>query len=644
LRKLSILVGGVAAAAAGAVAIGLSGATADPPPAASASTPIKHVVVIFDENVSFDHYFGTYPRAANPAGEPSFTASPDTPSVNGLNQTLLANNPNSANPQRLDRAQAVTCSQNHGYGPEQQAADLGLMDKFVQFTAGGSCTDKSIVMGYYDGNTVTGLWNLAQHFSLNDNSYGTNFGPSTVGALNLVSGNTSGAIAQAGASGVENATVIGDPEPATYLDDCAQAPGVEEKPNAAAGQANNVGDLLNAHHLTWGWFEGGFTPSSTANGKAVCATQHANVAGASTADYIPHHEPFQYYASTANPHHLPASSPDKIGQTDQANHQYDLTAFDTALADGNLPAVSFLKPAGFEDAHPGYSDPLDEQHFVARTLDALESSPDWSSTAVVIAYDDSDGWYDHVMSPIVNSSAAPSDAISATGRCGSAGGGNTTWIDRCGYGPRLPLMVISPYAKQNFVDGTLTDQTSVLRFIEDNWQLGRMPGQSFDARAGTLGNMLDLDPNHARAPKVFLDPVTGQIVPKPPKTTASGATAAGAPATPVADPTAGQPAPPTSGTTSTGKPPVARLACHATGGGRQLRVTCTGAGAGETHVRVRIARGRHVLATSATTLRRGTAHVRLQPRRALRAGHYTLRVSVAHAGGVTGMSDPIVVG
>jgi phospholipase C len=188
---LPLAAGGALAAGVVAIAVGLPGAHAVTPPTPS-TTPIKHLVVIFGENESFDHYFGTYPNAANPAGEPRFEAAADTPPVNGLNDTLLNANPNAANPKRLDRSQAVTCSQNHAYGPEQQAFDQGLMDKFVEFTAGGGCSDKSIVMDYYDGNTVTGLWNLAQHFSLNDNSYSTGFGPSTVGAVNLVSGNTHG--------------------------------------------------------------------------------------------------------------------------------------------------------------------------------------------------------------------------------------------------------------------------------------------------------------------------------------------------------------------------------------------------------------------------------------------------------------------
>jgi len=137
MRTRPILAGGLVAAATAAVAVGLT-AHADPLPLAPTSTPIKHVVVLFDENESFDHYFGTYPNATNPAGQPRFTAKDGTPSVNGLDPTLLTNNPNSFPPQRLDRSEAVTCSQNHGYGAEQQAFDGGLMDKFPEFTAGGS--------------------------------------------------------------------------------------------------------------------------------------------------------------------------------------------------------------------------------------------------------------------------------------------------------------------------------------------------------------------------------------------------------------------------------------------------------------------------------------------------------------------------
>ena len=247
---------GVSPAAATTVATGASGDT---------TTPIKHTVVIFDENVSFDHYFGTYPKATNPTGQSKFTAAKGTPSVNGLTGTLLTDNPNSAQPKRLAPSQAVTCDQNHNYKNEQQAFDSGLMDQFVEHTQSGDCSTVAngeyytpgLVMDYYDGNTVTGLWNYAQNYAMSDNSYGTVFGPSTPGALNLVSGQTHGAVVSNGTStGVANGTVIADPNPT--LDDCGGGTGtVTMDP-----KNKNIGDLLNAKGVTWGWFQGGFTPTT----------------------------------------------------------------------------------------------------------------------------------------------------------------------------------------------------------------------------------------------------------------------------------------------------------------------------------------------------------------------------------------------
>src|SRR5262249_12368043 len=156
--------------------------------------------------------------------------------------------------------------------------DHGLMDKFVETVAGGSCADKSIVMDYYDGNTVTALWNYAQHFAMSDDSYSSTFGPSTPGALNLISGQTHGTATPDIANNVDNGTIIGDPRPVAANDDCT----IATAPKAAMSNSNkNIGDLLNAKNVTWGWFQGGFKPSSVANGVAVCNTAHQNVAGAS---------------------------------------------------------------------------------------------------------------------------------------------------------------------------------------------------------------------------------------------------------------------------------------------------------------------------------------------------------------------------
>ena len=169
----------------GAVApAGLGGPS--PQDALATATPIKHLVVIYNENVSFDHYFATYPTAANVKGEPRFVGVRGTPAVNNLERAhLLTDNPNftnkengsgAANPFRLDRTQAATADQNHAYTAEQQASDAGKMDLFPKYTGKGTPGGVGAfgttgqVMGYYDGNTVTAMWHYAQHFAMSDNA------------------------------------------------------------------------------------------------------------------------------------------------------------------------------------------------------------------------------------------------------------------------------------------------------------------------------------------------------------------------------------------------------------------------------------------------------------------------------------------
>jgi phospholipase C len=492
------------------------------------------VVVLFDENVSFDHYFATYPQAANTDGT-KFTASKKTPKdVDNLRTAgLLTKNPNQYAPKRLTPSQALTCDQNHAYGPEQYAYNGGKNDQFVQNTDSGKCSgnlfgEPGLVMDYYDGNTVTALWNYAQQYSMSDRSYSSVYGPSTPGALNLISGQTHGVVSVDPATGTENpkqtttpdsytvqspdakgvGTVTNDPDPA--YDDCSDKDHTSK--NALASmQGRNIGDVLNSKKVSWGWFQGGFRPSTAWDGKqgdyAKCDATHTNTGGAAVVDYSPHHSPFEYYKSTSNPHHLAPKNVDEIGHNGQANHNYDLTDFDAAVKAGKLPAVSFVKAAEYQDGHAAYSDPIDEQNFLVDQINALQNSPQWSSTAVVIAYDDSDGWYDHAYAKPRNGSkdttvgsngkAADSPACQA----GPAASGG--YADRCGPGTRQPLLVVSPYSKVNKVDHTLTDQASITRFIEDNWGTGRIGDHSFDATAGSLSGMFDF--RHSNNKQVLLN-------------------------------------------------------------------------------------------------------------------------------------------
>ncbi len=538
------------------------------------ATPIEHLVIIFQENVSFDHYFGTSPVAQNNPGETPFHASPGaredintllTPlyvddhfsPLKGLD--LINRNPNgplgsgaalngedASNPFRLTPRQAVTSDQEHEYRAEQLAFDNGRMDAFPRYAGRGgkpAGIGKKLTMGYYDGNTVTALWNYAQHYAMSDNFWSTGFGPSTPGALNLISGQTNGFdVAENVADpsgnplhgddetsdGNGNYSEIGDGDPA--LDACS-----DKKRERVTMHGRNIGDLLNEKEVSWGWFQGGFDLTMTSP-KDPTGCLRSSAPTKDRPDYIPHHEPFQYYASTANPTHARPSSTQAIGHTrdphtgarDPANHQYDIHDFFDALAVDNLPAVSFLKAPAYQDGHAGYSNPLDEQQFIVNVINVLQKRPEWKSTAVIIAYDDSDGWYDHQAPPIVNPSFSQADALNGPGVCDSGlqqgSPKRTTPLDgafgkpaqgRCGYGTRLPMIVISPYAKTNYVDHSLTDQTSILRFIEDNWLAGQriQPGGSLDTIAGPLENLFDFQMGgRDLAAKLELDPMTGAVV------------------------------------------------------------------------------------------------------------------------------------
>ena len=276
---------------------------------------IKHVVVIFDENESFDHYFGTYPNAANPVGETvpfaasstapevTFTAAAGTPIPNNYisNPTLLTANPNcytggavvsggcnntnattgngtgATNPFRMPPSQAVTSTETHSYAPEEIAFDNGAMDLFPLGTGAPDNANygpslpaestKGLTMSYFDGNTVTALWNYAQNYSLNDRFFGAQFGPSTIGAINLISGQTNGVVNMTTAAsgdvisdGSGGYTLYQDLNP---LGDTCSTAGPYANNTEAQMSGPNIGMLLNASNVTWGWFQGGFNLMAT---------------------------------------------------------------------------------------------------------------------------------------------------------------------------------------------------------------------------------------------------------------------------------------------------------------------------------------------------------------------------------------------
>ncbi len=542
----------VVAAAAELVAPASLSGTA-PQEAVATATPIKHLVVIFQENVSFDHYFATYPAAANPPGEPLFTAAPDTAAVDNLvTAHLLTSNPNftnkangagAAEPFRLDRTQASTADQNHAYTAEQQAYDGGKADLFPKYTGKGTpggvgaFGTKGQVMGYFDGNTATAMWQYAQHFAMSDHAYTNTYGPSTPGALEVIAGQTNGmkivATTKKPSTVADVSYYIKDGQGGfTMINDVDPGHDVCSTPkDQAIMEGKNIGDLLNAAGLSWGGFMGGFN-LATKNADATTGCKrstHSPVVGATITDYIPHHNWFQYYASTANPTHARPSSLEAIGYSvehdgstrDPANHQYGLGDFYDAVKAGNFPSVSYIKMAAYQDGHAGYSDPLDEQAGVVALINFLEQQPGWKSTAVIIAWDDSDGWYDHAFAKVTTPSFdAEADQLDGPGKCGTgtppAGLDGKPVNGRCGPGTRLPFVVVSPWARTNFVSHEPISPASVVRFIEDNWLHGeRLGGGSFDAATGSVEAMFDFT-GGGKNPPLYLDPATGSPLPAPP--------------------------------------------------------------------------------------------------------------------------------
>ena len=313
----------------------------------------------------------------------------------------------------------------------------------------------------------------------------------------------------------------------------------------------NIGDQLNAHDLSWGWFQGGFTPAtpysgpvSTAtnynqlnNPDAVQCTSTDNVGAAlggtgktgakpwgTKADYSAHYDGFQFYASTANPHHLAPASLGAVGtdtatpgEFDTANHNYDTTTFNSlvnaiterhACRRSNFPAVTYLKAPVYETGHPATSDPVDEQNWMVKEINEIES----------LAHLEEHGDLPHLRrlgrlvrprvrrrdQPLRHDPGRPyRRGLVRQGSCTRADGYGTTPIfdeqGRCGVGPRLPLVVISPYAKQDYVSHAMTTQSSIVAFIEQNWNLGEIPGSFANtARLARQSVRLHRHPGRAR--------------------------------------------------------------------------------------------------------------------------------------------------
>ena len=442
------------------------------PSPASTGTPgptlqstIKSVIVIYQENWSFDSLYGRFPGAngLNNAS-PSNYGQIDKVSgaaITALPQPLSGGKPDPNFPAGLPvqpyntasyaPPTALTGDIVHRFYQQQSQIDGGKMDKFVTWSDNGG-----LVLSYYDATSMP-EGQIAAQYTLADNFFHSAFGGSFLNHQWLICactptfpGAPASAVATVDLSGkqlaldgsgnivhdgfvtpdgfaVNTAFTVNNPHPSSAT-----------VANLVPNQTNaTIGDRLSAANVSWKWYSGGWTNA---------------LAGRADPLFQFHHQPFAYYANFAD------------GTAAKTAHLQDETNFLADLHNAQLPAVSFIKPLGPDNEHPGYASLVQGQQHVASLIQAVQSSPYWKNTAIIITYDENGGRWDHVSPP--------------------------TPPDRWGTGTRVPAIIVSPWAKHGYVDHTQYETVSILAFIEKLY--GVAPLGTRDAAANPLSNAFDL--------------------------------------------------------------------------------------------------------------------------------------------------------
>jgi acid phosphatase len=450
-------------------------AGAAPARAAGPLDRINHLIVIYQENWSFDSLYGEFPGANGIAGaedgvrQVDKAGRPYTTLPQPVNTSATPPGPDPRFPANLpvrpfNIGPYVAGDQKTGdlpvnfYG-EQYQIDGGKMDRFVAGSAAAG-----LVLGYYDATNLP-EGKLAQQYTLADNFYHAAFGGSFLNHFWLICGcspvwpdapaakvaqlDPTGAVIKDGAVTPDGYAVntvysINSPHPAAITDTAQLLP---------AQTMPTIGDRLSDKNLSWAWYSGGWNDA---------------LAGRPDPLFQFHHQPFAYFANYAD------------GAPARAAHLKDEQDFLRALTTGDLPTVSFLEAVGADNEHPGYASLLQGQQHVAALVSAIQNSPYWADTAIVVTYDENGGFWDHVAPPVV---------------------------DRWGPGARIPAIVISPFARKGYIDHTQYDTTSILKTIEVRWDLAPLGAR--DAAAHPLTNAFD--------------PAAGGPAPGMPQTGAGGA-------------------------------------------------------------------------------------------------------------------------
>ncbi len=367
---------------------------------------VQHLIIIMMQNHSFDNLFGTFPGAHGL--DPSASSYRQVDKSGGtISPTLLKS--------------LSTEDLNHSRAAYVAAWDNGKMDKYAH-------TNGDLSMQYYD-NTVSGkasdgrsfgintLWSYAKDYTLADNFFASAMNSQPANGLYMVA-----------------ATIHDDPTSGSlpYYDPCSAS---QSGSIAEPLKETNVGDQLASKNVSWTWYQENFKQASSGN----CN------------DYVPQEDVFQYFTSTANSSHI---------------QDFYLPAFQSTLDSGSLPSVVWIQGDGLHGMHPGGGNILDGIEWLDNIVQADKKSYIWPNSAIIVVWDESGGWYDHVAPPQL---------------------ANTQ-----GLGARVPFIVISPLAKTGYISHQQMDLVSILRFIQWNWGLGHFSASDQSTRERQSGDICDL--------------------------------------------------------------------------------------------------------------------------------------------------------
>ena len=426
---------------------------------------VGHIIVLFLENRSFDHLYGMFPGAdgVDNAGFAAIqvtaegrqfvtlpavinnrslrSGSPESPF--GIDTRFAPGLPNG--PFRADRYVGLrerTVDLIQRFYQEQAQIDDGKMDKFVAVSGAGA-----LPMGYFDGSSLM-LYKLAAEYTLADRFFHAAFGGGFLNHFWLICACTprfddapAGLVAQLNPDGklIRDGAVTPDGYAVNTIDPLSTPhdPIIPDRFRLPPQTMPTIGRLLTDAGVSWAWYSGGYADA---------------VAGHPDPSFIPHHQPFTYFADYAE------------GTAGRAEHLFDERDMIRAIRTRTLPAVSFYKPIGVDDEHPGYADLVRGDSHAAQIIDEIEKSFIWDDSVIIVTYAGNGGIWDHVAPPK---------------------------IDRWGPGTRVPTIIISPFAKRHFIDHTTYDTTSILKLIETRWGLTSLGSR--DAHAADLTNALQFN-------------------------------------------------------------------------------------------------------------------------------------------------------